>query len=60
MLATKFWVHLQIPEAKVAILGHFQGNIVLFGCISTIIELDVLCTLWVFTIDVPLLQKPNC
>lgn len=42
-----------------AILGFFQGNIVLLRCFSAIMEFDVLCSLSVFTVDVPLLAKPN-
>lgn len=54
------WADLQFSEAKMAILGLFPGNIVLLGCISVIIEFDVLCILWVFTLDVPLMEKPGC
>ena len=41
-----------------AILDLFPGIIVLFGCVSAIIDLDVLYMLWVFTVDVPRMEKP--
>ena len=43
--------------------GHtwsFPDDIALLGCISTIIDFDVSCTLWVFQVDVPLMEKPSC
>ena len=43
-----------------AILGLFSNDIVLLGCISAIIDFDVLCTLWVFKVDVLLMEKPHC
>ena len=38
------------------ILGLFPGNIVLLGCTSAIIDFDILCIMWVFTVDVSLTE----
>ena len=43
-----------------AILGLLTGNIVLLGRISAIDGFDVLCTPWVFTVDVLLMKIPGC
>ena len=43
-----------------AILGLFPRNLVLLGCISTIVDFDVFCTLWTFTVNVPRMEKPGC
>ena len=43
-----------------AILALSPGNIALLECISVAIAFYVLCTPWVFTIDVPLIEKPGC
>ena len=43
-----------------AILRFFPGYIVLLEFISAIINFDVLCTFWVFTVDVPLTEHPGC
>ena len=41
-----------------AIPGLFPGNLVLW-CILTIVEFGVFCTLWVFTVNVPRMEKPG-
>lgn len=51
---------MHISEAKMTTLGLFLGNLVWLGCSSAIIEFDVLCTLWVFMVDVQLWEKPGC
>ena len=38
----------------------FQGNIVSMGYISVVIDFDVLWTFWVFTVNVPLMEKTGC
>ena len=38
----------------------FPGNIVLLVHILAIIDFGVLCKLWLFAIDVPLMEKPGC
>lgn len=43
-----------------AALGLCPGNIVLLWYVSTTIDLDVLCILWIFTVDVPFMEKPGC
>ena len=43
-----------------AILGLFQGNIVLLGCVSAIIDFGILCSLWIFTVNFPLTKTPGC
>ena len=43
-----------------AILSLFPGNLVLLRCISTTADFDVFRTLWVFTVNVPLMEKPGC
>ena len=43
-----------------AILSLFPGNLVLLRCISTTVDFDVFCTLWVFTVNVPVMEKPGC
>ena len=43
-----------------ATLGLFTGDVVLVRFISAITDFDVLCTLWVFTVDVSLIKKPSC
>ena len=54
------WANLQVSEVATAILGLFQGNIVLLRRISEIIDLDVLCRLWVYVVDGILTEKPSC
>ena len=49
-----------MSEAKIAIIGLFPGNIVLVRYVSAIINFDVFCTLCIFTVDVPLMEKPSC
>ena len=39
------WGNSQIAEAKILKLGLFPSNTVLFGCIWTITDFGVLCTL---------------
>ena len=51
---------LHILEAKIAIFVLFPGIIILLRCISAIIDFDVLCTLWVFIVDLPLMGKLGC
>lgn len=43
-----------------AILGVFRSNIVLMESITTITDFDVLCSLWLFTVDVLLMEEPGC
>ena len=56
----QIWANLPISETKMTILGLFPGNMVLLGCISAIIEFDVLYIPWVLTSNVPLIKKPGC
>ena len=42
------------------ILGLFPGNLVLLGCILTIVDVDVSCTLWAFTVNIPRMEKLVC
>ena len=56
MLTTK---SEQISENKMAMLGLLQGNIVLLGCILSIIHFIVSCILWIFTANVPFMKKPS-
>ena len=48
---------LQISEYKIAI-GYFPGNVVLMGCIWAITYFIILRTFWVFTVNVPFMEKP--
>ena len=51
--------NFQISKVKTAILGLFPGTLVLLGCISTIVNFDVFCTLWAFTVNIPRMKKPG-
>ena len=55
----QIWANFPISETKMTILG-LSSIIVLLGCISAIIEFDVLYIPWVLTSDVPLIKKPGC
>ena len=56
------WANFQFSEARMVILGLLSSNIVLLECISDIIDFDVLCTLWVYKTNAPLMEKlgKNC
>ena len=57
----QIWTKLQISEIRMAILVIFVGSIVSLECIRSISNFfDVLCTPWVFTVDVSLMEKPGC
>ena len=55
----QIWANFPISETKMTILG-LSSIIVLLGCISAIIEFDVLYIPWVLTSDVLLIKKPGC
>ena len=55
----QIWANFPISETKMTILG-LSSIIVLLGCISAIIEFDVLYIPWVLTSDVPLIKKAGC
>lgn len=57
---TQIRANLENSEAEMAILGLFQGNIVLLGCVSAIINFGILCSLWIFTVNFPLTKTPGC
>ena len=42
------------------ILDPFLGVTVLLGCILVTIDFDTLCTLWEFTVNVAVREKPGC
>ena len=52
---TQIRANLENSEAEMAILGPFQGNIVLLGC-----DFGILCSLWIFTVNFPLTKTPGC
>lgn len=51
--------NLQISEVIMDILDLFLGVTVLLGCIPVTIDFDALCTLWVFTVNVAVREKPG-
>ena len=56
----QIWANFPISETKLTVLGLFPGILVFLGCISAIIEFDVLSIPWLFTSNVPLIKKPGC
>ena len=50
----------KISKVKIAVLGLSPGKIVLLECISAIIDFDVLCLLFTFTVDITFLDGLRC
>ena len=53
-------MNLKISETTMVTLGLYPANIVSLGCILFINDFHFLFTLWVFTVDVPLMEKLAC